>query len=33
MDLREHARHALQFSRRMADGLIAELKSREDWLY
>jgi hypothetical protein len=33
MELRDHARHALLFARRMTEGLLASLKTREQWLY
>jgi uncharacterized damage-inducible protein DinB len=33
MEVREHARHALAFSRRLTDGLLASFKTPEDWVF
>ena len=33
MDLKPHARHALGLSRRIADGVIASLKTSDEWFY
>jgi uncharacterized damage-inducible protein DinB len=33
MELREHARHALTFSRRLSSGLLASFKTPEDWVF
>ena len=33
MDLKAHARHSLQNSRRIAEGVVAALKTPDDWFY
>jgi hypothetical protein len=33
MELRNHARHALAFSRRLSSGLLASFKTPEDWVF
>jgi uncharacterized damage-inducible protein DinB len=33
MELRDHARHALSFSRRMNEKLLASLNTPEDWVF
>lgn len=33
MELRDHARHLLLFSRRFTEGLLASLKTPEDWVF
>jgi uncharacterized damage-inducible protein DinB len=33
MELRDHARHALTFSRRLSCGLLASFKTPEDWVF
>jgi uncharacterized damage-inducible protein DinB len=33
MEVREHARHALTFSRRLTSGLLAAFKTPEDWVF
>jgi uncharacterized damage-inducible protein DinB len=33
MELRAHARHALAFSRRLSNGLLASFKTPEDWVF
>jgi uncharacterized damage-inducible protein DinB len=33
MELRDHARHALKFSRRLASGLLASFKTLEAWVF
>jgi uncharacterized damage-inducible protein DinB len=33
MELRDHARHLLQFSRRLSEGLLGSFKTPEDWLF
>jgi uncharacterized damage-inducible protein DinB len=33
MELRDHARHALTFSRRLSSGLLASFKTPEDWVF
>jgi uncharacterized damage-inducible protein DinB len=33
MEVREHARHALAFSRRLTSGLLASFKTPEDWVF
>ena len=33
MELRDHAHHALRFSRRMSDGLLGSFKTPEDWVF
>jgi uncharacterized damage-inducible protein DinB len=33
MELRDHARHALVFVRRMTEGLLASCQTRGDWLH
>lgn len=33
MEIRDHARHALAFSRRLTSGLLASFKKPEDWVF
>ena len=33
MEVREHARHALSFSRRLTTGLLASFKTPEEWVF
>lgn len=33
MELRDHARHLLQFSRKFTEGLLASFKTPEDWVF
>jgi uncharacterized damage-inducible protein DinB len=33
MELRDHARHTLDFSRRFTEGLLASFKTPEDWVF
>jgi uncharacterized damage-inducible protein DinB len=33
MEMRDHARHALKFARRMSEGLLASFKTPEDWVF
>src|SRR5690606_31898417 len=33
MELRDHARHLLQFSRRFTENLLASFKTPEDWVF
>jgi len=33
MELRDHARHSLTFSRRLLEGMLASFKTPEDWVF